>query len=45
MTIQLVDPDHNIFPGQVVTQTFTVPNYGGAEAHSRELHARPASPE
>jgi hypothetical protein len=23
--IQLVDPDHNVFPGQEVTQTFTVP--------------------
>jgi Family of unknown function (DUF6130) len=25
--IQLVDTNHNVFPGQVVTQTFTVPNY------------------
>jgi hypothetical protein len=23
--IQLVDPDHNVFPGQEVTQRFTVP--------------------
>ena len=23
--IELVDPDHRVFPGQVVTQTFTVP--------------------
>ena len=23
--IELVDPDHNVFPGQVVTLTFTVP--------------------
>jgi Family of unknown function (DUF6130) len=23
--IELVDPDHNVFPGQVVTQRFTVP--------------------
>lgn len=25
VTIQLVDPNHNIFPGQVVTLNFTVP--------------------
>ena len=23
--IELVDPDHNVFPGQIVTQRFTVP--------------------
>ena len=26
--IQLVDPNHNVFPGQEVTQTFTVPDHG-----------------
>jgi hypothetical protein len=25
--IELVDTNHNVFPGQVVTLTFTVPNY------------------
>ena len=30
--IELVDPDHNVFPGQVVTQRFTVP---GRRATSR----------
>jgi hypothetical protein len=39
--IELVDPDHNVFPGQVVTQRFTVPDHNAAKAHSRELHARP----
>jgi hypothetical protein len=31
--IELVDPNHNVFPGQVVTLTFTVPDYDGAKAH------------
>jgi hypothetical protein len=29
VTIQLVDANHNIFPGQVVTLQFTVPNHAG----------------
>jgi hypothetical protein len=43
--IQLVDPNHGVFPGQEVTHTFTIPQYGGANAHARDVHARPASPE
>jgi hypothetical protein len=31
--IELVDPHHTIFPGQVVTQTFTIPNYKSAHLH------------
>jgi hypothetical protein len=31
--IQLVDANHNVFPGQVVTQTFTVPDYNSTHAH------------
>ncbi|WP_199336856.1 DUF6130 family protein [Oscillatoria sp. FACHB-1407] len=31
--IELVDPNHNIFPGQVVTQTFTIPGYESAHLH------------
>jgi hypothetical protein len=31
--IQLVDTNHNVFPGQVVTQTFTVPDYNSTHAH------------
>jgi hypothetical protein len=31
--IQLVDTNHNVFPGQVVTQTFTVPDYNSRHAH------------
>ena len=31
--IELVDPNHNVFPGQVVTQTFTIPEYQRAHAH------------
>ncbi|HEY9622260.1 MAG TPA: DUF6130 family protein [Crinalium sp.] len=27
VTIQLVDANHNVFPGQEVTQTFTIPEY------------------
>ena len=34
--IQLVDADHNVFPGQEVTHTFTRPARGGATSHSRE---------
>jgi hypothetical protein len=42
VTIQLVDPDHNVFPGQVVTHTFTIPDYGRANAHGREHRSVPA---
>jgi hypothetical protein len=38
--IQLVDPHHNVFPGQYVTLSFIVPDYEGAKAHS---HAAPAN--
>ncbi|MEP0884059.1 DUF6130 family protein [Trichocoleus sp. ST-U3] len=31
--IELVDPNHNVFPGQVVTLTFTVPDYRSAHLH------------
>ena len=31
--IELVDPNHNVFPEQVVTQTFTIPEYQRAHAH------------
>jgi Family of unknown function (DUF6130) len=31
--IQLVDSDHNVFPGQVVTHTFTVPEYDRAKVY------------
>jgi hypothetical protein len=44
VTIQLVGPDHNVFPGQVRTLRFTVPNYDGAVAHAHEPRARRASP-
>jgi hypothetical protein len=37
--IELVDPNHNVFPGQVVTLRFTIPS--GAQLHS---HAAPTSP-
>ena len=37
--IQLVDPDHRVFPGQEVTRTFTVPP--SAKAHSEGLHRAP----
>jgi hypothetical protein len=43
VTIQLVDPDHNVFPGQVVTHTFTIPERAQASAHSH--HPRPGSRE
>jgi hypothetical protein len=29
----LVDADHNLFPGQVVTETFTVPSSANTQAH------------
>ncbi|MBD1853294.1 hypothetical protein H6F87_25455 [Cyanobacteria bacterium FACHB-502] len=41
--IELVDPHHTIFPGQVVTQTFIIPDYNSAAAHQRNLHARSTS--
>ena len=31
--IALVDPDHNVFPGQVTTLTFTVPDYDRARVY------------
>ncbi len=31
--ISLVDPNHNVFPGQVVTLTFTVPEYDRAKVY------------
>ena len=31
--IALVDTNHNVFPGQVVTVAFTVPAYDGAKAY------------
>ena len=34
--ISLVDPDHNVFPGQVVTLTFTVPPYDRAKVYGHE---------
>ena len=39
--VELVDPNHNVFPGQVVTLTFTVPEYDRAKVHP---HAPPAPP-
>jgi len=33
VTIQLVDTSHNVFPGQVVTQTFIVPSYDRAKVY------------
>ena len=43
--IQLVDPNHTVFPGQEVTLAFTIPDYKSARAHSGDLDARPALPE
>ena len=43
--IQLVDPDHAVFPGQEVTHTFTIPARAGAAAQAHGSHARPGSPE
>lgn len=34
--ISLVDANHNVFPGQVVTLEFTVPDQKGAKAHSHK---------
>ncbi|WP_199339697.1 DUF6130 family protein [Nostoc sp. FACHB-892] len=31
--IELVDPNHNVFPGQVVTLKFIVPDHNSAHAH------------
>ena len=39
--VELVDPNHNVFPGQVVTLTFTVPEYDRAKVHP---HAPPVPP-
>ena len=39
--VELVDPNHNVFPGQVVTLTFTVPEYDRAKVHP---HAPPVAP-
>ncbi|HEX8271461.1 MAG TPA: DUF6130 family protein [Longimicrobiaceae bacterium] len=44
VTIQLVDPDHNVFPGQEVTHTFTIPARAGAAGQAHGHHARPAPP-
>ena len=33
VTISLVDTNHNVFPGQVVTVNFTVPDQANAQAH------------
>jgi Family of unknown function (DUF6130) len=35
--IELVDANHNVFPGQVVTLTFTVPEHRGTKAYSKAL--------
>ena len=35
--IELVDSNHNVFPGQVVTLKFTIPS--GAKLHSHTSHA------
>ena len=43
VTIQLVDANHNVFPGQARTLRFTVPPYNAASAHSKAVHP-PASP-
>jgi hypothetical protein len=42
--IELVDANHNVFPGQVVTLTFTVPASGGAKAHAPKPPAGRSSP-
>ncbi len=39
--VELVDPDHNVFPGQVVTLTFIVPVYDRAKVYP---HAPPVPP-
>ncbi|HEX8905180.1 MAG TPA: DUF6130 family protein [Longimicrobiaceae bacterium] len=45
VTIQLVDADHHVFPGQVVTQTFTIPERRAAQADAPAAHSPPGSPE
>ncbi|CAA9582635.1 MAG: hypothetical protein AVDCRST_MAG88-3540 [uncultured Thermomicrobiales bacterium] len=45
VTIQLVDSDHNVFPGQVVTHSFTIPQSAAATAHSHGTGAQRASPQ
>jgi uncharacterized protein DUF6130 len=35
--IELVDANHQVFPGQSKTVTFTVPEYRGAKAHSKAI--------
>jgi hypothetical protein len=41
VTIALVDADHNVFPGQVVTLTFSVPEHDGKghAGHDKMSHA------
>jgi hypothetical protein len=36
--IELVDTNHNVFPGQVVTVAFTVPTKTGSESHGSGRH-------
>ena len=45
VTIQLVDPDHSVYPGQVVTHVFTIPPRAAATTHAQAPHARRATPE
>jgi hypothetical protein len=42
--IQLVDPDHMVFPGQDYTIRFTIPPYEMASAHAGHGPARPSAP-
>jgi Family of unknown function (DUF6130) len=35
--IELVDANHQVFPGQSKTVTFTVPDHHGAKVHSKAL--------
>jgi len=39
VTIELVDPDHNVFPGQVVTLTFTMPDHNLTRRSSHQAHS------
>ena len=34
--IQLVDANHNVFPGHIVTLAFTVPDYDRAKVYGHE---------
>jgi hypothetical protein len=34
---ELVEANHNVFPGQVVALTLTVPDHDGVRAHSKPL--------